>query len=185
MEIQISQDIRKYKTKDIGNFSFKEAAIIALGAGLSAICYKFLNTSLETAAIPMVVTIVIGFFKPMGMSVPLFISTVMNELIFSPKIYVDETDEDEEENEEMEDVELYRLRVNESIKQFNELLEKARNEKKNSINGITVDEMLLTEPIPLLTEEDDLDAIFGETESIQETVAPVKYTKEELKRLIA
>lgn len=31
MEVQISQDIRKYKTKDIGNFSFKEAGFVAVG----------------------------------------------------------------------------------------------------------------------------------------------------------
>ena len=30
MEVQISQDIRKYKTKDIGNFSFKEAGFVAV-----------------------------------------------------------------------------------------------------------------------------------------------------------
>lgn len=34
MEILIGQDIRKYKTKDIGNFSFKEAAFLAAGAAV-------------------------------------------------------------------------------------------------------------------------------------------------------
>ena len=40
MEIQITQDIRKYKTKDIGNFSLKEAGFLATGIGLGFLVYK-------------------------------------------------------------------------------------------------------------------------------------------------
>lgn len=90
MEIKINQDIRKYKTKDIGNFSFKEAGYIALGTALAFVTYKFTN-SFEIALIPFFIVAVIGFFKPFGMSFIQFLRTVVKEGM-SPREYINETD---------------------------------------------------------------------------------------------
>ena len=79
MEIPILQDIRKYKTKDIGNFSFKEAGFLALGIGSAFIVYKFAGNSMELAMLPLMVFVVIGFFKPYGMTFTEFVRTVLKE----------------------------------------------------------------------------------------------------------
>lgn len=90
MEIPISQDIRKYKTKDIGNFSFKEAGYIVLGIGVAIITYKLLN-SIEAALIPLMIVIAFGFLKPYGMTCIQFLRTVGKEKI-TPPTYIFETD---------------------------------------------------------------------------------------------
>lgn len=92
MEIRISQDIRKFKTKDIGNFSFKEAGFLALGCGAGALTYKLTGASLEIALIPTAIILVIGFFKPFGLSFFEFVRTVLKENLFTPKTYIWETD---------------------------------------------------------------------------------------------
>lgn len=91
MEIPISQDIRKYKTKDIGNFSFKEAGYIALALGTGILTYKAFNWSFDLCIIPIGIILIIGFFKPFGMSVIQFFRTVMKENL-SPIVYIYETD---------------------------------------------------------------------------------------------
>mgnify|MGYP002707313426 CR=1 FL=1 len=63
MEVQISQDIRKYKTKDIGNFSFKEAGFVAVGLAAAFLTYK-LAGDVSIAFIPLAIVLIIGFFKP-------------------------------------------------------------------------------------------------------------------------
>jgi len=90
LEIQISQDIRKFKTKDVGNFSFKEAGFIVLGLGVGFLTYKIFG-KFETAIIPMGVVLVFGFFKPYGMSFLQFIRTVGKETL-TPQCYINETD---------------------------------------------------------------------------------------------
>lgn len=91
MEIPISQDIRKYKTKDVGNFSFKEAGFIALGLGAAFVTYKLTGSNMEVAIIPMMIIIVIGFFKPYGMSFFEFLRTVVADNL-TPQTYINETD---------------------------------------------------------------------------------------------
>lgn len=90
MEIPITKDIRKFKTKDIGNFSLKQAGVIALGLGVGFITYK-LSSSIETAVIPLGIILILGFFKPYGMSCLQFIKTVGMEKL-SPLVYINETD---------------------------------------------------------------------------------------------
>lgn len=90
LEVQISQDIRKYKAKDIGNFSFKEAGFIAVGMAAAFLTYK-LTKGVEVAIIPLGITLIIGFFKPYGMSFLQFIRTVGKET-FTPHCYINETD---------------------------------------------------------------------------------------------
>lgn len=91
MEINISQDIRKYKTKDVGNFSFKEAGFLVLGFGLAFITYKLTNNSLEVALIPFTIVAVFAFFKPNGMSCWQFLKTVGKEKLI-PSTLINETD---------------------------------------------------------------------------------------------
>lgn len=90
MEIQIGQDIRKYKTKDIGNFSFKEAGFLAAGAAVGFLAYKLTN-SMEAAILPAGVILVFGFFKPYGMSCLSFMRTVLKEKM-TTQCYINETD---------------------------------------------------------------------------------------------
>jgi hypothetical protein len=90
MEIPITKDIRKFKTKDIGNFSLKQVGVIALGLGIGFITYK-LSSSIEAAVIPLGIIIILGFFKPYGMSCIQFIKTVGVEKL-SPPVYINETD---------------------------------------------------------------------------------------------
>ena len=90
MEINISQDIRKYKTKDVGNFSFKEAGFLAIGFGLSFLTYK-LSNSLEVAIFPFAIIAVFAFLKPYGMTFWQFLRTVGKEKLV-PAVLINETD---------------------------------------------------------------------------------------------
>lgn len=90
MEVPINQDIRKYKTKDIGNFSFKEAGFIVIAIGAAFLTYK-LNRSIEVAILPMMLILIIGFFKPFGMTFIQFMRTVVREQL-TPRTYIWESD---------------------------------------------------------------------------------------------
>lgn len=90
MEIQISQDIRKFKTKDVGNFSFKQAGFIAAAAAIGFVVYKFSN-SFELAIPPAAIVLVLGFFRPYGMSAIQFFRTVVKEKL-TTQCYINETD---------------------------------------------------------------------------------------------
>ena len=104
MEVQITQDIRKYKTKDLGNFSFKEVGIIALAVATGLACYKLKggvlslsaitsnDSDLTVAIVPMFIILAIGFLKPFGMSFVEFCRTVLVEEFFHPRLYYNETD---------------------------------------------------------------------------------------------
>lgn len=99
MEIIVNQDIRKFKTKDIGNFSFKEIGFLVAAAGLAYGTYYlqkniFMLEQVSTfpcillAAIPLL----FGFFKPQGMTFMEFLKTVVKENMIDPKVYVWESD---------------------------------------------------------------------------------------------
>lgn len=91
MEIPITKDLRKFKTKDIGNFSFKEIGFIAVAIGAGVLCYKAFHASIDAAVAPMLIILAIGFLKPQGLSVPQYVRTVMKENL-SPRTYINETD---------------------------------------------------------------------------------------------
>lgn len=99
MELQFSTDIRKIKTKDVGNFSFKEAGFLAL-AGISAYVMYTVEKrvmGLEELNIPLllplpVLILVFGFAKPFGMSFFQFMRTAFIEYVIDPKIYIWESD---------------------------------------------------------------------------------------------
>ncbi len=97
MELKFSSDIRKFKTKDVGAFSFKEAGFIAL-AGASALGMWWLQKSMGTTPqvalcvpIPAII-LAIGFVKPFGMTFIQFLRTVFLEWFIEPKVYIWESD---------------------------------------------------------------------------------------------
>lgn len=101
MEIPISGDIRKIQSKDIGNFSFKQVAFIAVGLASAFVTFK-MTGSLEVAIIPLMLILIFGFFKPCGMSCLTFIRTFLYEKAFTPQEYINESDfEVDEETLEM------------------------------------------------------------------------------------
>lgn len=163
MEIQITQDIRKYKTKDIGNFSFKEAGFLAVGIGAGFLVYK-LTGNMEGAVLPMMIVFVIGFFKPFGMTFPQFLKTVVKESILTPRIYINESDF-EYAPDDTDFVKLQKENINVGLKRFNEQLAEEQSEFS----------------FPLLEEDEEV-AVSEEWHVIQ-TNTPVKYTKAEKLRI--
>lgn len=163
MEIQITQDIRKYKTKDIGNFSFKEAGFIAVGIGAGFLTYK-LTGNMESAVLPMMLVFVVGFFKPFGMSFPQFLKTVVKESFLTPRIYINESDF-EYDPDDTDFTELQKENINDGLKRFNEQMAEEQSEFSFS-----------------LLEEDEEVPISEEWHVIQ-TNTPVKYTKTEKERI--
>ena len=103
MEIPISEDIRKIQSKDIGNFSFMQAAFLAAGLASGFVTFKATG-NLEIAIIPLMIIVIFGFFKPYGMSCFTFIRTFFYERIFTPQQYYYESDFEIDE----ETVELYK-----------------------------------------------------------------------------
>lgn len=91
MEIPISEDIRKIQSKDIGNFSFKQAAFLAAGLASGFVTFK-VTGNLEIAIIPLMIIVIFGFFKPYGMSCFTFIRTFLYERMFTPQQYYYESD---------------------------------------------------------------------------------------------
>lgn len=97
MELPITTDIRNTKSKDIGNFSFQQAAFIAAGVGTGILTWK-LTDSYEIAIAPAFLILIFGFFKPFGMSMWTFIGLFFKEKIMTPKnmIYEDDFEFDDE-----------------------------------------------------------------------------------------
>lgn len=97
MELPITTDIRNTKTKDIGNFSFLQAAFIAAGVGTGIATWKITN-SYEFAFVPAFLILIVGFFKPFGMPMWTFFKLFVREKILTPKnlIYEDDYEYDED-----------------------------------------------------------------------------------------
>ena len=92
MDIQITQDIRKYKPKDLGPFSLKEIGFIIIAAGVGYAAHKFLHTEATTSIAFAFPILVVGFLKPFGLSFIQFARTIIKEEFFSPREYYNETD---------------------------------------------------------------------------------------------
>ena len=99
MELQISSDIRKFKTKDVGAFSFAEAGFLALAGGSGyAVYYLEMNVwHFEQMNIGLMlplpaIILCFGFLKPFGMSFMQFLQTVFREWVTDPKVYIWESD---------------------------------------------------------------------------------------------
>ena len=102
MTIQVNTDLRKFKAKDIGNFTFKEAGFIVIGIAIGALLY-FLQSgeekNLALALIPAAIVMVFGFLKPFGMEMKDAIRYVFPEKFMYPKILKWDSDYIHEEDE--------------------------------------------------------------------------------------
>ncbi len=93
MEIPINRDLRKFKTKDIGMFTFKEAGFVALALvivyGVYAIqrwVFHIDEVSYELCALFAIPVLAFGFFKIKGLTLKQYLTTVFIENHLSPKI---------------------------------------------------------------------------------------------------
>lgn len=104
MEIRVSRDIRTYKTKDIGNFSFKEIAWLVLGIGLGILVY-LTTKSFEWCIPPIAICLVFGFLKPFKMPMTKFIKIIGKDIL-SPRVYYWQSDfkvsEEDAEDDELD-----------------------------------------------------------------------------------
>ena len=91
MEIPVTKDIRKFKTKDVGNFSFAEAGFIAGAGAIGFLLYK-LTGNIYIAVPPAAIILVFGFFKPFGLSFWTFIKTFVKERFLTPQFLPNESD---------------------------------------------------------------------------------------------
>lgn len=97
MEIQVNKDLRKFESKDIGMFSFRQAAFIVAGfviAGISLFIQKKLLGvwTLEATVFPAVPVWVVGFLKIQGLSVIDYIKMIFPEQFLIPKTLKWESD---------------------------------------------------------------------------------------------
>lgn len=98
MEIPINKDLRNFKTKDIGNFTLKEAGFIALAGIAAIISYKLQKTAFGEIKSPLLMLlpavpfIILGFLKPFGLSFTTFMQTIYVEKYKMGKILYWESD---------------------------------------------------------------------------------------------
>lgn len=90
MEIQINKDLRKFESKDIGMFSYKQALWIAIGAivaGISLAIQKifFGDWTLEITILPAIPIWFIGLWKIQGLSVIEYLKQIFPEQFLLPK----------------------------------------------------------------------------------------------------
>ena len=95
MEIKINQDIRNFKTKDIGMFSFKEFLWLVLAVALGIVVFipihaQFPDGDLTIQLLPsvlvMAIPLIFGFGKFYGLKTMDFIRTVIIENSLSPPV---------------------------------------------------------------------------------------------------
>ena len=171
MEIPIAQDIRKYKTKGIGNFSFAEAGFLALGFGAGFLTYKLTN-DYETAILPAGLIIAFGFFKPFGMSIPQFLNTVIKESMLTPRVYINESDF-EYDTEDADFEKFQRENINDGVNKLNKIIADEEEYYGEDLSDKKLQPIEDGEQVPISAEWD-----------VIQTTAPVKYTKEEKARIL-
>ena len=93
MEIPINRDLRKFKTRDIGKFTFKEAGCIAVALLLAYGAYAIQrwllgiqDVSLEICTVFALPPLAFGFLKIKGMTLTQWVQTVFKEKYLSPQI---------------------------------------------------------------------------------------------------
>ena len=91
MEIPINRDLRKFKTRDVGRFSFKEFGWLCLGLLMGYGMYAIqkwvigMDTDLKLIALAMSPPLAFGFLKIRGMTLKEWLSTVFTEKYLTPK----------------------------------------------------------------------------------------------------
>ena len=104
MEIEINKDVRDFKPKEIGMFSFKEAGFVVVSLGLGyggfilskTLGIEGLDKSAPFILIPMIPVLAFGFLKPQGLSLMVWIKTVLLEKLIGKKNYPMECEDDDE-----------------------------------------------------------------------------------------
>lgn len=92
IECAIPQDILKYKTKFIGNFTVREVACLSVGTAVGLTCYFTLfgglssTTKMYASAICMVPFFLFGFLKPLGQPLEKFLAQVIFDNFVCPPI---------------------------------------------------------------------------------------------------
>lgn len=100
MQIPINTDLRKFKAKDIGNFTFKEAGFLVAGMIVGAVLYFIQDDpNIALCVIPAGLIIVAGFFKPFGLPMEQFLQTIFLEMFLYPKVLKWDSDYIHEEDE--------------------------------------------------------------------------------------
>lgn len=104
MQIPINTDLRKFKAKDIGNFTFKEAGFLVAGLIIGGGIF-FLQSqgegeiNIPLCIIPAIIVILFGFLKPFGMEMKDFMGTIFLEMFLYPKVLKWDSDYVHEEDE--------------------------------------------------------------------------------------
>lgn len=100
MQVPINTDLRKFKAKDIGNFTFKEAGFLVAGMIVGAVLYFIQDDpNIALCVIPAGLIIVAGFFKPFGLPMEEFLQTIFLEMFLYPKVLIWDSDYIHEEDE--------------------------------------------------------------------------------------
>ena len=97
MDIQINKDLRKFESKDIGPFSWKQiiyivVALVCMGASLFVQLHFFNTWTLGITILPAVPVLVLGFFKIQDMSLIDYFKQVFPERFLVPKTLKWESD---------------------------------------------------------------------------------------------
>ena len=97
MDIQINKDLRKFESKDIGPFSFRQIifvviALVCMGISLFIQKYFYNTWALLITVIPGVPVLVLGFLTIQGMSLIDYIKQVFPERFLVPKTLKWESD---------------------------------------------------------------------------------------------
>lgn len=92
IEVEINEDVRKYKPKFIGPFTTRQVICLVLGGGSVIFTYQFLHpflTSDITTFLCMLISIpfmAVGWIEPYGMKMEDFARTTVISLILAPNV---------------------------------------------------------------------------------------------------
>lgn len=97
MEVPINKDIRKYKVREVGVFTIREALGMVLMAAGCYIAYGIQMNTIGTVIMPFMFLgaapgICIGFVHYHGIPFEKFVKTVVIENVFNPRIRPYETE---------------------------------------------------------------------------------------------
>lgn len=101
MEIKINQDIRKFKTKDIGMFTFQQFIFVVVAVVLGVFVFYEMYTNFPDAdlnlwllpsALSMTPILLVGFGNFFGLSTKDFFETIIVENFVSPQMLKWEND---------------------------------------------------------------------------------------------
>lgn len=100
MQVSINTDLRKFKAKEIGNFTFKEAGFLAVGIVVAVALYFIQDDpNIGLCVVPAGLIVAMGFLKPFGLPFKEFMSSIFLEMFLYPKVLKWDSDYIHEEDE--------------------------------------------------------------------------------------